>query len=89
MTKRNESIINRYKKASATDVKDVYTKPSKLKLDKCKECRQKMVDMNGEGFRILGANSYTFSAAFKYKNQDGKNILVFITKDSTTEIEME
>lgn len=89
MTKRNQDIINRYNKATATELREVYTKPSKLKLEECRKCKQKMVEMNGERFRILGANSYLFTAAFKYKNSEGKEILVFITKNSTTEIEME
>lgn len=90
MTKREREIVNRYNKATATELKEVYGKPSKLKQQALKKCKEMMEGMDGERFRIMGANNFSFSAAFKMKDShNGKTLLVYITKESVHVIEME
>jgi hypothetical protein len=43
----------------------------------------------GYDFRIIGGNCMSFSVGFKYKNKNGKEMFVYITKDYDREMAVE
>lgn len=81
MTKEQEYMVWAYNRATATDIWEAYSRPSRNKVAAYKNCRATMQWLDGYAPRITGAGSYTFSIAFKYRNKDdGREHLYYITK---------
>lgn len=57
--------LYRYECAKATTVKQFYKRPSSAKVLAEKKCLQRMRQENGKGYKILGSNSFVFTAAWK------------------------
>lgn len=57
--------LYRYEQAKATSVKQFYKQPSSAKVIIEATCLYKMRQEHGEGYRILGGNSYSFIAAWR------------------------
>lgn len=63
-TKAAARLLNAYNRATARDLRDVYTKCSTAKTRAEYECRAAMIDENGEDFRILSYNTFGFSCGW-------------------------
>lgn len=75
-----QSIINRYKKATAYSLDDVYANYSVYKARAERDILDEMRKANGWGYRILGANTCTFSCAYlKANKEDGQIEIVYHT----------
>lgn len=70
MTKRQQQIINNYKKSNNYSLDDVYTNYSVYKARAERQILNDMATDNGWGYRILGANSCAFSCAYLRTNKD-------------------
>lgn len=93
MNKRNEAIVSRYEKSTATSLRQVYGTFSKKKEDAWENCVGTRLVYEEMGYKvgrlkILGASCYQFSAAFTAKKEDGI-YLVYITKSGAEEIKIE
>ena len=66
MTQRDREIVERYERATATTLWDVYDRYSQAKAGAYDYCLWLQYDKGGHGLRILGANCFMFTAAFKY-----------------------
>ena len=64
-TIKGQNFINAYNTSSAASLADVYGRPSTAKTRAEHFCRVLMNDENGEDFRIISANTFAFSAAWR------------------------
>lgn len=79
MTKKNRGLLNNYNNATARTLWDVYTTCSAEKRKAFDDCNVKQCQMNGYDARICSANTYQFTYAFKYVNEDNKECLFYRT----------
>lgn len=76
------SIRNAYAgwlRSSASSLRDVYGTWSAEKEQAYNYCRKLFTEYNGELFRIIGANSFSFSVGFTAMI-NGEECFVYITK---------
>ena len=88
MTQRNREIVERYERETATTLWEVYGRYSQAKANAYDYCRRLQYEKGGHGLRILGANCFMFTAAFRYE-VDGVPYLMYITKNADTPIRLE
>ena len=80
MTKAQNQIINRYNKSTACSLADAYTSYSVFKARAEKQIINEMESVGGWGYKILGANSCTFSCAYLKQNEaNGQVEIVYHT----------
>lgn len=80
MTKRQNEIINKYNQSTNYCLDDVYFSYSTYKARAEKAILKEMELQNGWGYKILGANSCTFSCAYLRQNaEDGQIEIVYHT----------
>ena len=89
MTKVAQQKIENYRRATATELWDVYGSFSKGKVNAYKYCKELQEEYNGYDFRICGANSHQFSAGFLYRDGDGIEHLMYITKSQNHDIRLD
>ena len=63
-SKAGSLYLCKYERAEATSVKQFYKQPSSRKVSAEEECLQRMRQENGEGYKILGGNAFSFTAAW-------------------------
>lgn len=54
-----------YKYATLTNIYEAYKRPSAEKVRADYFCRAQMAKENGEGYRVIGYNTYNFSVAWR------------------------
>lgn len=87
-TKRAQGFIYSYAKAKAgSTLYTVYTKPSDDKQKAWEYCRRVMSELNGYDMRITGKGTYTFSCAFKFR-ENGRVFLAYFTAYNTYIIDL-
>jgi hypothetical protein len=74
MTKAQQHIIHNYNRSTAYSLQDVYTNYSVYKARAEKEIKQEMIDNNGWGYKILGANCMQLSCAYLKTNKENGQI---------------
>ena len=79
MTKRQESIIERYRKSNYDELYKCYGRVSTEKIKAWERCKALCASHDGSGLRVIGHGSWQFSAGFKCE-KDGKKVLCYITK---------
>lgn len=80
MTKAQQQIIHNYNRATAHSLDDVYANYSVFKARAERQILNEMESVNGWGYKILGANSCTFSCAYLKQNEvDGQIEIVYHT----------
>ena len=89
MTKANARLYENYKRATASELWEVYGRHSRAKEQAMEYCRELQYNMNGWGGRICSANTFQFSYAFRYTNESGKECLAYITRDNNRYFEIE
>lgn len=63
-SKRGQYYMLIYEMAKAQSVKEFYKKPSSRKIQADNECRQQCQAENGERYRIISGNNFSFTAAW-------------------------
>lgn len=89
MNKRDTWTVEAYNNSTATTLRDVYGRYSQAKEDAYRYCRYLMLEKDGWDFRIIGATVYLFTAGFKFKDENGKTCLMYITKANNRVIKLE
>ena len=64
-TIKGQNFINAYNRSSDRDLFDVYGRYSAEKGRADKDCRRKMIEEGGEDYRIISANTFAFSCAWR------------------------
>ena len=85
MTKKQEQMLDNYRRSNATELWEVYGRCSEKKREAFEKCRKLQATYGGWGGRICTANSYRFTYAFKFDNGYNQTCLCYITniKDGT------
>ena len=86
MNKRDISICKRYAESNKTSLWYAYEKASSKKQEAWEYCQQLCKERNGKGLKIIGANSYNFSAGFIYEEPKDVRHLMYITKEDDRSI---
>lgn len=84
--KKYSRVYRAYCNSNMTNLYDLYKQPSKYKHIAYNYCRAMYNEYNGYDFRIISGNCQAFSVGFKYKNENGKEMFVYITKDYDREM---
>ena len=79
LTQKQLQMINNYKYARYDSVDYCYKKPSYYKQMAESKIFDEMYNNNGYDYRICGFNSCTFSCAYRYKDNQGYEHLVYHT----------
>jgi len=78
MTKKQQAMVDSYRKATATSLREVYFSWSMKKEQAFDRCRAIQYELSGHDGRICSANSYQFTYAFLYE-KDGKQYMCYRT----------
>ena len=89
MKKAYEGFYENYKRATATELSEVYGRYSAAKAQAMEYCKEMQHNMNGYDGRICSANTFQFTYAFKYVNESGRNCLAYITRDHNRYFEID
>ena len=68
-SKKGQAFLARYERATAKSVKQFYRQPSADKKRIEQYLRLIMQDEKGKGFKIIGGNSFYFTAAWLVSNR--------------------
>lgn len=80
MTKKQQAIIDNYKRATAYRLDDVYANYSVFKARAERQILKEMEKCGGWGYKILGANCNAFSCAYLKQNEaNGQVEIVYHT----------
>lgn len=89
MTKKQEQLLNNYKRATLTELYQCYANPSQAKRNAYVCCRGKCYGMGGFGFKICGYNCTMFSVGWLYPNPEtGVIMLHYETYRNTWDFEV-
>lgn len=88
MNKRMKHFWWEYCNSNATELSQVYKTCSKDKKDAYMSCKRAMIALDGEDFRILSANTYSFTVGFKYPHPE-TGVLMFKVYTSRNHYECE
>lgn len=64
-SKRGQYYMYMYERTKAQSVEEYYKKPSSSKIQADSECRRQCQAENGERYRILSGNCFSFTAAWR------------------------
>lgn len=78
MTKRQEAIVNTYRNSQAYFLSDVYNSYSKAKENSFKAIEQEMMNCNGHTLKILTANTFQYTCAYKYDEVVGNEVILHL-----------
>ena len=68
--KRAKQITEQYERATATRLSDVYGRCSEAKQRAFNYCHRLMQEYNGDDMKILSHNTFVFTAAFLFEDQE-------------------
>lgn len=87
-TKKEQQMFENYINSNATYLEDVYGMYSNKKEKAYEECRQDMIAHNGNHPRIPTSNSFQFTYAFQYKDDNGKTRMRYHTPTNVYDFEI-
>ena len=67
MTKKEQAIYDRYQQATATELRDVYTRWSQSKQASYDNIKAEMLRVEGHDLKILSANTFQYSCAYMFE----------------------
>lgn len=79
MTKANTYKLRQYNNSTASSLYDVYGSFSSKKYNAWKYCESLKARHNGHDLRVLSANTYMFTAGFRFRDDNGNDCLMYIT----------
>ncbi len=88
MTKANAAIVRSYNNSTARNLYDVYGTFSAAKIPAFDYCRSLCYKSGGRDLRILSANTFQFTAAFRFE-MSGEPYLMYITKSCDRAIKLD
>ena len=88
MTKRQQQMVNAWRRSEVETIWQAYKNPSYAKEKAFNYCMNKCKEMNGYRPRITGSSCFVFSFAFVYW-LDGKEYMHYETAQNTYDFCME
>lgn len=88
MNKINKQILENYKKSEYYSLNQKYKSCSFAKIKAEQEILQDMKNLNGYNYKIVGANTSTFSCAFTFE-ENNKQFLKYFTRSKIKIFEVE
>ncbi len=89
-TKQAQTKVHSYAYTKkGTSICDAYNKPSSKKVYAYNEIREEMSDVNGYAIRITGAGCDIFSCAYKVKDKEGHEYLIYHTPSNRFAIQLD
>ena len=88
MTKKDMARVTAYRMSDKQSLHDAYGRFSNAKAEAWRYCEDLMNMYDGEGLKVIGANSSFFSAGFLFE-EDGKKKLMYITHGGDYKIDLE
>ena len=77
-----KSNIMAWRNSRYTDLRSAYGRYSKDKADAWDYCMKLCSEKNGEGLKVISANSWRFTAGFVYPDAEtGELMFMYITKE--------
>lgn len=90
MEKNLSGQYEQYKRATATELHDVYGRWSYQKEQAMMWCKNKMYKMGGHDLRVLSANTFQFTVGWVYTDEDtGKEMFNVETARNSYEWEIQ
>lgn len=86
-TKKARGFIQSYERSCDYSLCECYKNHSYAKAVAEAQCREKMFDMDGFGFKIMSFNSMTFTCGWLYEDKDGVLTLHVETRANTYEMD--
>lgn len=83
MTKKQIGMFRNWWNATMTSIYDAYERPSIHKVNAYEKCLADYFTLNGSGFRICSKNTFGFTCAFLFNDDDGTTKMYYATKDNT------
>jgi len=81
--------IGAWRNSRYTDLRSAYGQYSREKADAWEYCQDLCRKKNGEGLKVIHANSWKFTAGFVYPHQDtGELMFMYITKSYDQEVSL-
>lgn len=77
-----KTIKQQYKNYEYSDIDNIwyaYNNPSRRKENAWEYCKNKCAEFNGYGLKVVGFNKFIFSAGFRFRDDDGREIYCHIT----------
>ena len=71
-----------YRYSDFYSLDDKYNNASVAKYRAWAYCRELCDKYNGSNLKVIGGNTFTFSAGFTFENDDGEKIFCYITPSS-------
>lgn len=81
MNKQERGFYNGYLRSTHTELHQAYRSASGAKWDAWNNCKYMQAEDDGFDMRITGACCHTFSCAYKYRDDENKLCLCYITKE--------
>lgn len=81
-----DAIIERYNHATDTSVLTAYGRPSARKVAIEQKILDEMKNVDGYGYCVTGHNSSHFTCAYKYKDANGDERIVYHTYANKYEV---
>lgn len=87
-TQQAQGFIRAYENTTDNtgELYQVYDTCSTYKYRAMYRCKELCSKLNGHSPRITGHNTFAFTYAFKYENENGQTCLAYITKDNNYSI---
>ena len=79
--------INRYKASELYSLNHAYNRPSIRKENAWIYCVNLMIDKCGYGLKVLSYNTFMFTAAFLFRDENGVENMMYITPNYDIAIE--
>ena len=79
--------INRYKASELYSLNHAYNRPSIRKENAWTYCVNLMIDKCGYGLKVLSYNTFIFTAAFLFRDENGVENIMYITPNYDIAIE--
>lgn len=64
-TQKAQAFINSYNRATGTTLSDIYSSYSSAKAQAERDCRERMEQLGGYGFRMMSGNSFSFTCGYR------------------------
>lgn len=80
-TKRMQEIYDRYMNAKCSYLEECYITCSAQKQRAYNYCRNLYYKVGGEGFRIIGYNTFVFTVGFEFVDENGVVCFAYITPE--------
>lgn len=89
LTQKQQQMITNYKYARYSSIDECYNNASCFKYRAEQQIKNEMFNKSGYDYRVCGFNCNFFTCAYRYKDENGVEYLVYHTAWNRYEIELQ